>query len=54
MVLELSRAHFRAVMLRRPGLGARLAMALLESVGDRLRDLTERISEAEMVLRGLK
>jgi len=54
VVLELSRPHFRAVMMRRPGLGARLAMALLESVGDRLRDLTERISEAERVLRGMK
>lgn len=52
MVMELSRTHFRAVMLRRPGLGARMAMALLESVGDRLRDLTDRIDQAQKVLKG--
>ncbi len=52
MVMELSRTHFRAVMLRRPGLGARMSMALLESVGDRLRDLTERIDVAQKALKG--
>jgi CRP-like cAMP-binding protein len=48
----LSRDSFDALIRRRPGLGARLALALLDTVGDRLRDLTERLSMVERVTRG--
>jgi len=51
-LFALSRDSFDALMRRRPGLGARLALALLDTVGDRLRDLTERLSMVERVTRG--
>lgn len=51
-LFALSRASFDALIRRRPGLGARLALALLDTVGDRLRDLTERLSMVERVSRG--
>lgn len=46
-VWGLSRDSFHSICKRRPELGARLALALLDSVGDRLRDLTERVAAAE-------
>ncbi len=49
-VYRLSRARFQEAVKRRPGLGARLSMALLDTVGTRLRDLTERLATAETVL----
>lgn len=51
-LFALSRDSFDALIRRRPGLGARLALALLDTVGDRLRDLTERLSMVERVTRG--
>lgn len=48
----LSRANFDSLMKRRPALGARLAIALLDTVGDRLRDLTERLAIVGRVARG--
>ncbi len=51
-LFALSRANFDALIRRRPGLGARLALALLDTVGDRLRDLTERLAMVEKVSRG--
>ncbi|MDG1483394.1 MAG: cyclic nucleotide-binding domain-containing protein [Myxococcota bacterium] len=49
-VYRLSRARFQEAVKRRPGLGARLSMALLDTVGTRLRDLTDRLATAEAVL----
>ncbi len=51
-LFALSRSNFDALIRRRPGLGARLALALLDTVGDRLRDLTERLAMVERVSRG--
>lgn len=51
-LFALSRSNFDALIRRRPGLGARLALALLDTVGDRLRDLTERLAVVERVTRG--
>ncbi|MFT5682893.1 MAG: serine/threonine protein phosphatase PrpC/CRP-like cAMP-binding protein [Myxococcota bacterium] len=49
-VYRLSRARFQEAVKRRPGLGVRLSMALLDTVGTRLRDLTDRLATAEIVL----
>lgn len=51
-LFALSRSNFDAFIKRRPGLGARLALALLDTVGDRLRDLTERLAMVERFTRG--
>jgi serine/threonine protein phosphatase PrpC/CRP-like cAMP-binding protein len=49
-VFSLSRARFQEALTRRPGLGVRLSMALLDTVGGRLRDLTDRLATAEGVV----
>lgn len=51
-LFALSRANFDALIKRRPALGARLALALLDTVGDRLRDLTERLALVGRISRG--
>lgn len=51
-LFALSRQSFDALLRRRPGLGARIALALLDTVGDRLRDLTNRLSMVERITRG--
>lgn len=51
-VYALSRASFDALMRRRPALGARLALALLDALGDRLRDLTDRLAVVGKVVSG--
>jgi DNA-binding response OmpR family regulator len=43
VVLGLSRARFETFVQREPQTGLRVAMALLNTVGDRLRDVTERL-----------
>jgi len=49
-VYALSRERFLEISQRRPELGARLTMALLDTVGARLRDLTERLARTEQLL----
>jgi protein phosphatase len=49
-VYALSRDRFLQITERRPGLGARLALSLLDTVGTRLRDLTERVAQLEQPL----
>lgn len=49
-VYALSRDRFLQITERRPGLGARLALSLLDTVGTRLRDLTERVAQSEQLL----
>jgi PPM family protein phosphatase len=44
---ELHRDRFQEVVRRRPAMGARIAICALDYVGDRLRDLTERLHQAE-------
>jgi serine/threonine protein phosphatase PrpC len=44
-VLAMSRQSFEILLARRPEIGARLAMALLHTVGERLRDLTHRVAQ---------
>lgn len=51
-LFALSRSNFDALLRRRPGLGARIALALLDTVGDRLRDLTNRLAVVERITRG--
>jgi serine/threonine protein phosphatase PrpC len=51
-LLELSRARFLDLLRSKPELGARLALALLDAVGDRARDLSERLSAVERAARG--
>ncbi|MEL6342732.1 MAG: cyclic nucleotide-binding domain-containing protein [Myxococcota bacterium] len=48
--MVLSRERFLAVSDRRPALGAQLALALLDTVGQRLRDLTDRVARAEAIV----
>lgn len=49
---RLSRAHFHELVARRPALGARLTLAILGHVGERLRDLTARIDAADRIVNG--
>ncbi len=51
-LFSLSRERFQEVVRHKPELGARLSLALLDNVGDRLRDLTDRIAAAERALQG--
>ncbi len=44
---SLSRRRFHEFIRSRPDLGVRLAMLLLDQIGDRLRDLTERLADSE-------
>lgn len=43
LVYGLTREDFRKLCVRKPRLGLRLSMALIDVVGERLRDLTERV-----------
>lgn len=49
-VYALSRERFLQVTERRPALGAQLSMALLDTVGERLRDLTDRLAKTEQLV----
>ena len=48
----LSREHFEEITRLRPALGSRLVLSLLESMGDRMRDLTDRIAVISRVANG--
>ncbi len=48
----LSREHFQEIIRLRPVLGSRLVLSLLESMGDRMRDLTDRIAVISRVANG--
>ncbi|MCB9734160.1 MAG: cyclic nucleotide-binding domain-containing protein [Deltaproteobacteria bacterium] len=50
--LMLSRARFVELIARRPRLGARVVMALVENVGDRIVDLRSRLENIGRVLAG--
>lgn len=50
-VYALSRERFLQITERRPALGARLSLSLLDTVGERLRDLTDRLAKTEQVLK---
>ena len=51
-VFVLTRDRFHELLRQKPELGARVAVALLEAVGERLRDMTDRISAVERAVRG--
>jgi len=53
-VYALSRARFAEIRDRRPELGNQLLMSLLHTVGDRLKELTGRLSDLESVVQGLE
>jgi len=48
----LSRDHFEEITRLRPALGSRLVLTLLETMGDRMRDLTDRIAVISRVANG--
>src|SRR5690606_19761020 len=52
LLFELTHARFREILRRRPNIGASIALAALDRVGDRLRDLTSRIRAVERLARG--
>lgn len=52
VAFRLTRERFHEVVARRPQIGARLLLRSLELVGDRLRDLTERLAYVEQLAVG--
>ena len=46
LLYRLSRQRFHEIVRRRPSIGARIALAALDYVGERLRDLTERLEKS--------
>ncbi len=48
----LTRERFHDLMKQKPDLGSRLSLALLDTVGTRLRDLTNRLAAAERAVHG--
>jgi len=48
----LTRERFHDLMKQKPELGSRLSLALLDTVGTRLRDLTNRLAAAERAVHG--
>ena len=51
-IYGLHRDRFHEITRRRPTLGATLSVSLLDNVGDRLREMTDRIDTVERVIRG--
>lgn len=51
-VFVLTRDRFQEMLRHKPELGARVALALLDAVGDRLRDMTDRMTAVERAFRG--
>jgi protein phosphatase len=51
-LFALSRDRFHELLRQKPGLGAKLSLALLDTVGDRLRDLSDRLAAVERAVRG--
>ncbi|MCA9492984.1 MAG: cyclic nucleotide-binding domain-containing protein [Myxococcales bacterium] len=52
LVYGLTRDRFREVVDRRPAVGTRLLLAALDGVGDRLREVSERLSQVEKLAVG--
>ncbi len=52
LIFGLSRTRFGEINRRRPGMGATLSLGVLDYVGDRLRDMTDRLHTVEMVAKG--
>jgi len=50
-MFSLTRERFQDLLRNKPDLGAKLALSLLDAVGDRLRDLSERLKAAERALK---
>ncbi len=50
-MFSLTRERFQELMRQKPDLGAKLALSLLDAVGDRLRDLSDRLKAAERALK---
>ena len=46
---SLTRARFHDIVRNKPELGARLALRLLDALGDRVRDLSDRLEEIQRV-----
>jgi hypothetical protein len=51
-MLSLSRDRFNEVVRNKPGLGTSLTLALLDTVGNRLRDVSDRLNSVELAVRG--
>ena len=51
-LFALSRDRFQNLLRQKPEIGARLAISLLDAVGDRLRDLSERLAAVQRAARG--
>jgi protein phosphatase len=52
LVFGLSRDRFHELIRRRPALGARLSLTVLDYVGDRLREMTDRVENVEKLVKG--
>ena len=52
LVVGLSRDRFQEIVRRRPAMGTKISMAALDHVGDRLRELSDRIQMVEHVANG--
>jgi serine/threonine protein phosphatase PrpC len=51
-VVELKRDRFRELLRQKPDIGARVALALLDDLGLRMRDMADRLQAIERVARG--
>jgi len=51
-LFTLHRDRFQELLRSKPELGAKLSLALLDAVGDRLRDLSDRLAAVEKAVRG--
>ena len=51
-LFSFSRERFHKLILNKPELGARISLSLLDTVGDRVRDLTNRLDEVQRLTRG--
>ena len=51
-MFSFSREQFHRVIRNKPDLGAKMALHLLDSVGDRVRDLTDRLDKVQQLMNG--
>jgi serine/threonine protein phosphatase PrpC len=52
LMLAFSRDRFNEIVRSKPGIGASLTLALLDTVGNRLRDVSDRLNSVERAVRG--
>jgi serine/threonine protein phosphatase PrpC/CRP-like cAMP-binding protein len=52
LVFGLTRARFQEITLRRPSVAAKVLLAALDGVGDRLREVSDRLSQVEKIAIG--